>query len=390
MARLEEDINSEILGWARDRAGLSLEKAAKKIGLSSQNLAKMEGGERKPTRRQLYKIAKVYWHPVAIFYLNKLPVEFKKEVDFRSPDLETNSEEQGMLDALIRDIYARQSIVKDILEDYEEPRSFVGSLKDSSNISAAVEMIKNILNLHDEKALDFSDLRERVHGIGVFVLLVGDIGNYHTKIEARIFRGFAIADPIAPFIVINPDDAKTARSFTLVHELTHVMMNKSGISGEVDIDSSQTERGEIEKFCNDVASNFLLPSQFLPKIENPNNREVAQKFIKCLANKRKVSEPMVAYRFWSERIISSNLYRNLCKDYAIKLLESKKNKRKAIININNVRKSYLGKLLIGFIKKSLHADNITYTKAGRVLRVNPISVGKFVSTQVTSKNQFSE
>jgi hypothetical protein len=60
----------------------------------------------------------------------------------------------------------------------------------------------------------------------VFVLLVGDLGSHHSPLSQEVFRGFALADKRVPFIVINDQDAKTARSFTLIHELTHIFSRK--------------------------------------------------------------------------------------------------------------------------------------------------------------------
>ena len=65
----------------------------------------------------------------------------------------------------------------------------------------------------------------------MFVLLKGDLGNYRTAIDVEVFRGFAIADDIAPFVVINDNDSKAAWSFTLLHELTHLLLGQTGISG---------------------------------------------------------------------------------------------------------------------------------------------------------------
>ena len=387
MPRLEADINSEILGWARERAGLSLEKAAKKIGLSSQNLAKMEDGERKPTRKQLFTIAKTYWYPVAIFYADKPPVPSDKGVDFRSADLEILAEERGRLDALIRSIYVRQNIVKDVLEEdeSEEPHSFVGSLQDTSDISDAVGAIKKVLNLSDDKVLDFSELRERVHSIGVFVLLVGDLGNYCTKIDASVFRGFAIADPVAPFVVINNYDAKVAYSFTLIHELMHIMLGKSGISGEITIGDHQTEHRRIEKFCNDVASHVLLPDKSLPEIKMLDDEEKVQKVIANLTRQHKVSHSMVAYRLFCKNSITEKMYNDLCRFYKnmwINKKEQEKHSRKEKgdggPSFYILRGNRIGNLLINFVKQSLNANEITYTKAEKILDIKAVSVRTFL------------
>jgi hypothetical protein len=77
----------------------------------------------------------------------------------------------------------------------------------------------------------FALLRSKVETAGVFVLLIGNLGT-HTAIDVAAFRGFALADNIAPFIVINDQDAKSAWSFTLLHELAHLWIGETGVSGE--------------------------------------------------------------------------------------------------------------------------------------------------------------
>src|SRR5260221_12153582 len=79
--------------------------------------------------------------------------------------------------------------------------------------------------------LAFTLLRARAEAAGVFVLLIGNLGSHHTAIDAEAFRGFALADTIAPFIVINDQDHRSAWSFTLIHELAHLWLGTTGVSG---------------------------------------------------------------------------------------------------------------------------------------------------------------
>ena len=98
----------------------------------------------------------------------------------------------------------------------------------------------------------FKRLRDAAEQAGVFVLLMGDLGNYHSAISVETFRGFAIADPVAPFIAINDRDSHAAWSFTLLHELAHLCLGQTGIS-------ALRGDAEVERFCNLVAGEFLLP-----------------------------------------------------------------------------------------------------------------------------------
>ena len=98
----------------------------------------------------------------------------------------------------------------------------------------------------------FRLLRARVEETGIFVLLTGNLGSHHTNIEVEVFRGMALADEIAPFVVVNPHDSSGARCFTLLHELTHLWLGQTGVSGGL-------PKSPVERFCNDVASEYLLP-----------------------------------------------------------------------------------------------------------------------------------
>jgi transcriptional regulator with XRE-family HTH domain len=63
----------DILIWARETAGLSVEAAAKKLGVSSDRLISFEAGKREPTRQQLVAMSKRYHRPLLAFYLPKKP-----------------------------------------------------------------------------------------------------------------------------------------------------------------------------------------------------------------------------------------------------------------------------------------------------------------------------
>ena len=150
-------------------------------------------------------------------------------------------------------------MVRAILEDEEEiePLTFVNSLDMAEGVPATMMSIQKTLrvDLAEFRAQDsaekaFSLLRGRAEAAGIFVLLIGNLGSHHTAIDLDTFRGFALADPIAPFVIINDQDAKPAWSFTLLHEAAHLALGATGVSGvSADV--------EIERFCNDVAGEIL-------------------------------------------------------------------------------------------------------------------------------------
>src|ERR1700731_1764585 len=76
-------INPEMLAWARDSARLSIEEAARKIGISAEKLTASEAGEAQLTFAQLMKTAREYRRPVSLFYLKERPAGWTPIQDFR-------------------------------------------------------------------------------------------------------------------------------------------------------------------------------------------------------------------------------------------------------------------------------------------------------------------
>src|SRR5216684_3626806 len=127
-------IQPQILTWARETAGLSLEHAAQAIGLKeargqkgSERLAALEAGTDEPPRPLLLKMAQAYRRPLLVFYLNEPPKTGDRGQDFRT--LPGSERYNPGLDALIRDIKGRQRLIRSMLEDTEsEPLGFIGSV----------------------------------------------------------------------------------------------------------------------------------------------------------------------------------------------------------------------------------------------------------------------
>lgn len=399
--RRAENINPPVLTWARETAGLSVEEAANRLGLTStrkesatDKLRSLEAGERKPTRKQLLKIASTYRRPLTAFYKKTAPELGDRGEDFRTHRGAISRQESALLDALLRDIRVRQDMVRALLEDDEDAHSleFVGSMNVTQPVIEAAVRIRKALgieiaqqrNLNDPDAL-FVLLRNHVEKIGVFVLLVGNLGSHHTNISEQVFRGFAIADELAPFIVINDQDAKTARTFTLIHELAHIFVGSTGVSGAPSTIEPETPLARVERFCNDIASEFLLPADQIPARAPYDSIDTATENIQLTAQNWSVSEPMVAYRYWRIARITEEHYRELSAMYAARWQAHRDRNRERYReqeggpNYYVVRKHRLGNALLNLVGRSIHENVLTYTKAAKMLGVKPSSVAPLLT-----------
>ncbi|MGB6688752.1 MAG: ImmA/IrrE family metallo-endopeptidase [Terracidiphilus sp.] len=397
--REQEEINPDILVWARESAGLDVEEAARKLALGDsknesgkEKLLKLERGARFPTRSQLTKFSQTYRRPLIAFYMTARPKKAPRGQDFRSTGDNISPRDNALLDTLLRDVRARQAMVRDILEDLDEatPKSFVSSSTVADGAEALAHQISAVLHLPVRRSdwgtspdEFFKRLRTETERLGVFVLLVGDLGSYQTALSEQVFRGFAEADPIAPFIVINDHDARTARSFTLIHELAHIYIGKTGVSGMPELVRENSEEGRIEQFCNDVAGLVLLPTSFTdrrPVELVREEKDPAASYIESVAKRWMVSESMVAFRLRRLGWISASMYRELAASYADRW-ESFKAVKKAANQLKEggpdyyVLKQYrLGNALLGVVHRTLRESHLTHTKAAKVLGVKPSSV----------------
>ena len=382
-------VNPHILTWARERAGLSLEAAAKAIALNDtkkatgeERLAALEAGEGEPSRSLLRRMADKYRRPVLVFYLDEPPASGDRGEDFRRAADAPPLEFDPSLDALIRNVRVRHDLVKALLEDEDaEPLNFVGSYRMRQGVRAVAESIQETIGFdlqqfrrRGDADAAFAYLRDRMERAGLFVMLLGDLGSYHSRIDGSVFRGYAIADPIAPFIVINDNDARAAWSFTALHEAAHIWLGQTGISGN-------EHAGRIEQFCNDVAGSILLPRRDIQALAVLAPLEFNDQLerISAAAREFKVSRLMVAYQLLRDQTIDMERYRELAGRFRADWLRSRARdpdqpREGRGPNAHVVKRHRLGQALVDLAQRSIDSGALTPTKASRLLGVKTGSV----------------
>jgi Zn-dependent peptidase ImmA (M78 family)/transcriptional regulator with XRE-family HTH domain len=393
-------INPRLLTWARETAGLSLEEAAAKLGLkdttkatAAEKLLQAETGARPVSQGTLQTAASVYRRPLVTFYLPQPPSRGERGEDFRTlaGTGGASPREDAMLDALVRDIRGRQQLLREVLLEDEDtrPLSFVASCRMSDGVAKVVAKIRAVLDVRVEdqkQARDtgalFSLLRAAAERAGVYVLLLGDLGSYHSDIGEDVFRGVALADDIAPFVVINDNDAVPARSFTLLHELAHIWIGASGVSGPL----RGADDNAVERFCNAVAGEFLLPPGAFEKAAAPIGADFghALAFTGDVARTWHVSQGAAAYRLLLNGRISDEVAAELFSAFAARWRAQKVRDREAREpeeggpNFYVVRRSRLGAGLLDTVRRALRDDVLTHTKAARILGIAPTAVDQLL------------
>lgn len=389
MARIQ--VNPEVLRWARETAGLSMDQAAKKLQLQhargvspSGRLDALEKGIEHPSRSLLLRMSKQYRRPLLTFYLEKPPIKGDRGEDFRRLPEDYTEAEDALVDALIRDIRARQSIVRAAIEDEEEAISlpFIGSMKVEDGVARVSASIREsigfdlqVFRAQRTVADAFAYLRSRAEVAGIFILILGDLGSHHTKINVEVFRGFTLADAVAPFVIVNDQDARAAWSFTLFHELAHLWLGRTGVSGAI-------VETDLERFCNDVAGALLLPVAELDTLDVSDFTEFEKTIerISNFASDRNVSRSMVAYKLFRVGKISYDTWNALRLEFRQQWIEHRAEQRKRAQEEEGgpsyyvVRRYRAGDALISLVSRMMASGTLTSTKAGKVLGVKPRNV----------------
>ena len=262
-------VQPELLKWARDSANMTTGDVAAKLSKRAEEIEAWENGQGGPTYAQLERLAyDIYKRPLAIFFLPTPPDEPMPRTEFRSlPDADLSSLQRHTV-LLIRKGHAFQTALDELYQGRnptERPLWREISLSTQRSISTQAQRIRDLLGVAvnqvreattDDDALKLWRRAIEAHGIFVFKdsFKQGDIS------------GFCLRHDEFPIILINNSTTKTRQTFSLLHELVHLLFNRSGISrfDNAGLDELPPQDRAIERFCNSVAAEILVPPRVLP------------------------------------------------------------------------------------------------------------------------------
>lgn len=290
------NVKPEMLSWACERSGQSADTLRKRF----PKFDLWNCGEDSPTLKQLESFAKATYTPVGFFFLPNPPIEVIPIPDFRTVGSGYAGHPSPDLLDTVYICQQRQEWYREFVRSAgEKPVPFAGSVSQTSNIEKIAQSISHALGFDIEARRQmptWSDaLRrfiEQADALGVLVMVSGVVGsNNRRKLDPQEFRGFALADNFAPLVFINGSDTKAAQMFTLAHELAHIWLGQSAVS---DVQAVQIPENQIERWCNLIAAELLVPLTVLHSEYKKNNRLSDE--INRLARNFKVSTLVVLRR----------------------------------------------------------------------------------------------
>jgi len=369
------EVKPELIRWAVDRSGLSLDYFPAVVG-------EWIDDTKKPTFRKLEVFAKKAMVPFGYLFLDKPPIEEIPMPDYRTlRDTGIRRPSPNLLDT-IHDMQRRQAwMCEYLIEEGHGSLPIVSSATLATSLDEMVGSFHKCLELERDWALGhatweaaLSFLIRRIESAGVLVFVNGVVGNNtHRKLSVEEFRGFVLSNPIVPLIFVNGADSKAAQMFTLAHELAHVWLGEDAL---VNLPDMQPGGNSIELFCNRVAAEFLVPETKL-RAEWPSVAESENPF-RTLATRFKASPVVIARRAKDLRLISAEAFFRFYHSF-MEGVRDRKDNQKGGGNFYRTQTARLGRRFSRAVIFAAKAGRITYTEAYRLTGLSGKTLDTFAS-----------
>jgi Zn-dependent peptidase ImmA (M78 family) len=352
-------VNPDALKWARTLSGYSIEDISKHIKQDSSVIEKWEETGT-ISFSGLKAIAGKYKRPLSIFFLNKqnfTPGKFLLPTDFRNLPKSKSTLSPELCLAVRR--------TQNYLNFYREqtgPDTLNGEYNwlNSSDLITP-DVIRKLLGLTSDLQrgnYKFRDYRYLVESkLALFVFCF--------KFSHKECDGFSYVQHGLPYaIVIENGNSDTRKTFTLFHELAHIVKRSDSLC-LIEKDS----RG-IEAECNRFAAEVLMPKERMSEIPNfdfilkksreigvsPESYTIRAKGLGLIENINQIEEALDVYK----------------RKYLLEqqeVINKKAQKLSKGVNYNAIQKNIKGNKLFDFVEKQFLQKNINYADVRSILGI---------------------
>lgn len=278
-------INPERIAWCCSDYGITPDDLALGLNIAPASMERVMAGREGMTFAQLNKVARYFGRGV-LFFLEDGPADdgVVHTLQFRTlanqkPALSPS------LKRLVERVEKQREVYLSLLEDLGdlERQQFTPPDLPSKDPRRAAAMARKWLTLSDTNGFD--SYRSALEAKGVLVFRSnGYNGPWQIPKESPIL-GFTLYEAACPVIVIKKLPWETRQSFTLMHELAHLLLHRSSsIDDEEDMYSHQGHESDANAF----AGHLLVPDAFLSAIHDADRPKEVSQFDHWLEPQRKV------------------------------------------------------------------------------------------------------
>ena len=344
-------IAPQLLLKLRENTGYSESQAAKKAGISTEELIKIEKSKKKATITLIKKLSEAYEYPLVTFFEEKAPEHPHKLKDYRINRNKTINPE-------VKKAERRAYYLINALEEISEERGRIPEYPKDHTAAELAKSFREKINLEKPSVKKAEDALESYKA-----RLEDRLGIVITEdaLKSEDVRAFCINSDI-PIIVLNESDKPEIKLFSLFHELCHLIQRNSTICS---IETGVKGKDHAELYCDKFSSEILVPTEAIRR-EKSLKKGVSQRSISGLSNRYFVSKQVIMIKLLGEDLITEERYSKFKQAFDEKLLEKNKSGRK------NWEKTYLkriGKKVAETVRNAHHQEKISTADAIDILNV---------------------
>ena len=367
MPTVNVKIQPTIINWA-----LSQTKEEKLGAKLMKNIEQWLSGAKCPTFRQVEDFSRRSNIPLGYFFLQTPPEEQIKLLEYRTIDSIRLTEPSRDLIDTIHEMESVQQWMHDYRKEAGyELCSYLGCVKNIRQEGIIAERIRSDLGLDQEWYKDCNDradaflrIKNFLSECGIIVMMNGVAGkNTHRALDLNEFRAFAMTDDLAPLIFINATDSWGGRLFSLFHETVHIWFGENDLYN--DLRGLVVEGKDVEKVCNAVAAELMVPDKvFLKKWDENEQQDISFK-TKDLAKYFLCSESVIARKALDNKRINKIIYDEIVEE-AIEAFGRLKQEKASGGNYYSTAQSRLDKVFVRSLCDSINSGRTSYTEAYRL------------------------
>lgn len=379
--RIQALVTPELLTWARETAGYSIEELAGKLKQRPELVTAWEEGSQRPYMGQLRKIATICKRSVSDFYLPNSPERDQLPHDFRRSPGEVAMTYSPALRQQIRIAKERRELALSLYEELSENVPIISEkIAAAANPEVVGQKVREILNIdfNEQRRLGdgrpaYNYWRQRLESIGCLIFQI-------VNVSIDEVWGFSIVQHPLPVIGVNRALDPNGRTFTLLHEFVHVLRNGSSICDIDDFTPRDIRDLAIEAYCNSVAASALMPQKHFVSHDAVTNRtssgtEWQDDEIRSLATTFGVSREAAVRRLVTLSLTTMDFYISKRRQYRVEREEArsrqleKSRDRQIRRNMPLEALRNLGRRFVGLVLQNYHEDRITLLDASDYLGV---------------------
>ena len=289
MPKVAVPITPDVLAWAISESGFSPEQVAAEAKVDPADLQDWLAERAQPGVTEVRALAHVLKRPVAALLLPRRPTSRQPAVGFRhlpgSPSRPLTPVERRYLRKATR----LQSMLGGVARELSEPHPALPLGDHGATPAAMAADVRRLLQLGPDAhtawtsaSAAFDAWREAIEGQGVAVFLF--------QMGAESCRGFSLWDDLVPAIAVNTAWNDEARTFTLLHELGH-LVTRTNSACAAGAPATITDTWDpAERWCEEFAAALLLP-------EGPLRATVSQRLAGAVSVTKVEDVAAVARRF---------------------------------------------------------------------------------------------